>query len=292
MIGRTTLNTRLLSLLIAASLAGCGSPPPAPWQRQSLATDARLRGLSAVSPDVAWVSGTGGTFGRTTDGGRTWAVGTVNGAEKLDLRDIEASDASTAFALSAGPGDQSRIYKTADGGQTWALQFTNADPKGFFDAIAFWDARNGIAMGDPVGGRFQLLVTDDGATWRPIGGPPALPDEGAFAASGTCLVTHGANDVWFATGGAKVARAFHSADRGRTWTASGTPVAAGVATAGIFGIAFRDRDHGIVVGGDYKKESDTGATAAVTADGGKTWALTRQKLPFRSAVAWANGRWV
>jgi len=53
----------------------------------------------------------------------------------------------------------------------------------------------------PSGGQFQLIVTDDGGTnWKrlsPKNLPPALPNEGAFAASGTCLVTHGKNDIWF-----------------------------------------------------------------------------------------------
>jgi photosystem II stability/assembly factor-like uncharacterized protein len=67
---------------------------------------------------------------------------------------------------------------------------------------------------------------------------------------------------------------------------------AGIETAGIFSIAFRDRDHGIIVGGDYKKPNATRATAALTNDGGKTWALTRQPLPYRSCAAWAKDRWV
>jgi photosystem II stability/assembly factor-like uncharacterized protein len=73
---------------------------------------------------------------------------------------------------------------------------------------------------------------------------------------------------------------------------SATPVAAGVASAGIFSIALRDRDHGMIVGGDYRKPDAVGATAAVTADGGKTWALLDGRLPYRSAVAWARDRWV
>src|SRR5262249_51379530 len=160
--------------------------------------------------------------------GTTWSVGTVPGAEKLDFRDVEAFGEATAYLLSAGPGDASRIYKTSDGGKSWVLQFQSADPAAFFDAIAFWDEQNGMALGDPVKGRFQLLVTKDGgAQWNPLAAkplPPALPGEGAFAASGTCLVTHGANDVWFATGGAKAARVFHSRDRGQNWEVSATPI--------------------------------------------------------------------
>ena len=249
-----------------------------------------------MSPKVAWVSGTKGTFGRTTDAGKTWSVGTVPGAEKLDFRDVEAFGETTAYLLSAGPGEESRIYKTIDGGKTWSLQFKNSEPKAFFDAIAFWDDKNGIALSDPVKGQFQLIVTDDGGThWKRLTGknlPPALPNEGAFAASGTCLVTLGDSDVWFATGGAKTARVFHSLDRGQNWTVSETPILAGIESAGIFSIAFRDRNHGMIVGGDYRKPNDSVATAAITTDGGKTWTLVDKALPFRSGVAWAQDRWV
>ncbi len=273
-----------------------GSVAPAQWRPQAAGTDADFRGLCAVSPTVAWVSGTKGTFGRTTDGGKTWTSGTVPGAEKLDFRDVEAFGEATAYLLSAGAGRDARIYKTTDGGKTWALQFENPDPDAFFDAIAFWDDKAGIALGDPVKGRFRLVASGDGgASWKSLPAedlPPALPGEGAFAANGTCLVTRGARDVWFVTGGAKVARVFHSGDRGRTWTVHETPVRAGADSAGIFSIAFRDRDHGVAVGGDYRKPDDAGATAAVTADGGKTWALVKQPLPFCSGVAWAKDRWV
>src|SRR5262249_30491621 len=153
----------------------------------------------------------------------------------------------------------------------------SADPAAFFDALAFWDDKNGIALGDPVKGRFQLIVTTDGgANWKALAAkalPPALPGEGAFAASGTCLVTRGERDVWFATGGAKSARVFHSRDRGQTWEVRETPIVAGAASAGIFSIAFRDSKHGMIVGGDYRKPNDKVATAARTSDGGKTWTL-------------------
>jgi photosystem II stability/assembly factor-like uncharacterized protein len=267
----------------------------AQWQQQLTGTDADFRGLCAVSEQVAWVSGTKGNYGRTVDGGKTWQVGKVPDADKLDFRDVEAFGDTTAYLMSAGPGEASRIYKTIDAGKTWVLQYKNPEPEGFLDAIAFWDENHGMAFGDPINERFQLLRTEDGGkNWKPVPDkhlPKALVKEGAFAASGTCLLTHGANDVWFCTGGARAARVFHSQDRGETWTVSETPIIAGNESAGIFSVAFRDKHHGIIVGGDYRKPDEIGANAAITRDGGKTWTLIEKPFPFRSGIAWAKDRW-
>src|SRR5262249_10160226 len=103
------------------------------WLKQSSGTTARLRGVSAVSLTVAWASGADGVYLKTTDGGATWRSATVPGAEALDFRDVEAFDADTAYLLSIGEGEHSRIYKTIDGGEHWRLQFTNSNPKAFFD---------------------------------------------------------------------------------------------------------------------------------------------------------------
>ena len=134
----------------------------------------------------------------------TWETLVIAGADSLDFRDIQAFDQNTAFVLSIGSGDQSRIYKTSDGGKIWQRQFTNSDPKAFYDCFAFWDSTHGIAVSDSVDGKFPLIATSDGMTWNPVAVknmPAALPSEGAFAASGTCIATFGKNDVWFGTGG-------------------------------------------------------------------------------------------
>jgi photosystem II stability/assembly factor-like uncharacterized protein len=268
----------------------------AQWQSQTIQTDASFRGLCAVSETVAWVSGTRGTVGRTIDGGKTWEVLKVPDAEQLDFRDIEAFSASVAYVLSIGKGEASRIYKTSDGGKTWQLQFKNSHPEAFFDAIAFWDERHGIAMSDPVDGRFVLITTDNGgATWKPIPPariPAAIKGEGGFAASGTCLVTQGKSNVWLASGGAATARIYRSNNRGRTWTVHETPILAGIESAGIFSVHFKDKLNGLIVGGNYSQPNESGKTVAMTNDGGQTWKLMSSNLPFRSGVVWVNGKWI
>ena len=258
------------------------------WAIQNSGTTARLRGLSAVSDRVAWASGAGSTVLRTTDGGATWQKLTIT-ADALDFRDIDAIDSRTAYVLSIGNGPLSRIYKTIDGGATWTLQFKNDDPKAFYDAMSFWDANHGIVVGDSIDGQFCIMTTENGGRiWKRIPTrtlPPALENEGAFAASGTNIAVIGRNHAWIGTGAAQTARVLRTTDRGLTWKVSNTPLVAG-SSAGVFSIAFRDSKHGVVVGGDYTKEKEAVSNLAVTKDGGETWALVKGLSGYRSAVAY------
>jgi len=262
----------------------------AQWRTVRGPTDVELRGLSVVSPQVVWASGMHGTVLRTTDGGRTWERDTIAGATALDFRAIAATSHDVAHALSIG--DSSRIYRTTDGGRTWSLRFVSTRKGSFFDAIQFWDATHGIAMSDPVDGHFLIIATDDGGeTWHEMpasGMPGSLPGEGGFAASGTCLIVGGDRDAWLVSGGAAVARIYHSADRGHTWDVHDTPLRAGVSSAGIFSAAFRDARHGVISGGDYQQPALRGRNFAVTSDGGITWTLAdsaSSPAGYRSAVA-------
>jgi photosystem II stability/assembly factor-like uncharacterized protein len=261
------------------------------WTAQTSGVTARLRGVSAASPNVVWASGADGTVLRTADGGRTWRRSVVPDAQTLDFRDIDAVNERTAYVLSIGPGDASRIYKTSDAGATWTLQFRNDDPQAFFDAMAFRDARRGFAFSDSVRqqadatvGAFVVLRTDDGATWSrilPTALPPALPGEGAYAASGSNVAVRGGH-IWIGTTASRILR---STDAGRSWTVSKAPLPTGP-SAGIFSVAFRDASDGVVVGGDYKLETQALDNAAMTNDGGSTWTAVHGLSGFRSAVAY------
>jgi photosystem II stability/assembly factor-like uncharacterized protein len=276
------MSGRRLSLaLLTVALASAQS-----WIPQTSGTGASFRGIHAADAQIVWVSGTAGTYVTTADGGASWHAAQVPGAEKLDFRAVWAFDAKTAYLLSIGTGDQSRIYQTSDAGSHWKLLFTNPDAKGFFDGIAFWDRSHGIVAGDPVDGRTTVFTTEDaGATWQRQPSPQAIGSEGAFAASNTSLALWGAHDVWLGT---TAARVLHSADNGRTWTASATPIRHDGSGAGVFSVAFRDQEHGIAVGGDYTKAAESRDNVAVTSDGGKTWTAPTGTPPagFRSAVAW------
>ena len=255
---------------------------------QSSGVTARLRGVSAVSERVAWASGSGSTVLRTVDGGLRWEKLSVT-ADVLDFRDIDAIDTQTAYVLAIGNGPASRIYKTTDAGKTWTMQFKNEDPKAFFDAMSFWDANHGIVFGDSVDGQFYILTTNDGGrVWSRVHAdklPAALENEGAFAASGTNIAVFGKSHAWIGTGAAAKSRVLRTADGGRSWQISDTPLASGQ-SAGIFSIAFRDANHGVIAGGDYRKEQEAVDNLAVTSDGGITWTLAKGLSGFRSVVAY------
>ncbi len=240
-------------------------------------TTALLQAISSPDGKVVWASGHAGTVLLSTDGGLTWRARPVPGADSLQFRDLHALSADIAWLLSAGSGDASRIYHTRDGGRNWTQQFRNADPDAFYDCFAFFGPRRAIAFSDASHGRTNLLQTrDGGVTWNllPVSAVPApLEGEGAFAASGGCVESYGQRFGWVALGSPE-ARLFRSDNGGATWSAHPTPIVSGE-SAGMTAVSFRDRDHGIAVGGRIGSyNSDTAsASVAVTQDGGRSWVL-------------------
>jgi photosystem II stability/assembly factor-like uncharacterized protein len=281
-----SMNPRLLGFV---ALAACSTTPPAPagpsLTPQSSGTSQRLQAISPVSDLIAWASGTGGTYVRTTDGGASWTAGVVPGADSLEFRDVEGVSAEVAYLLAAGPGDRSRIYKTEDAGRTWALQFTNRDTSAFYDCFAFWDPRRGFTMSDAVAGRFPVVRTTDGTTWSDIGGnfPAAQSGEGAFAASGTCTAVLGERHGWIATGAAARARVLATTDGGESWREAATPIVQGSPTSGGSSIEFRDTLHGILAGGNIAAPDSFADNVARSADGGRSWQLAK-RTPFPGGV--------
>ena len=282
----------LLSLLLCATVQAQW------WRVQTSGIDTNLRGVSAayasdakgVPVPVVWASGSNGVILRSIDEGKTWQRLLVTGGDGLDFRGIVAFNEKIAYVMSSGEGEKSRIYKTTDGGETWNLQYADKRKEFFLDSIACSSKMRCFALGDPINGKFLLLSTTDGEHWNPLPSenmPAALPDEGAFAASNSCLAVFN-GEIFFGTGG-PVARVFRSSDWGRTWTAVETPIAHANASSGIFSITRRQSGGAttiVVVGGDYQDPKRASTVAALSADGGKTWKLSkRQPGGFRSAAA-------
>lgn len=271
----------LAGLLLSLPLAAQAGTLRVDMQQSGV--DARLRGVSAVDARVAWASGSKGTVLRTTDGGAHWQRLVVPDAGALDFRDIEGFDARTAVVMAAGPGVQSRVFRTRDGGATWTQVLDTSNGKAFFDCMAF-DGARGWLLGDPVGDRYQLYTTPDGGEHWALddNGPPALKDEAAFAASGTCIARIG-NALAVASGGS-ASRLHVLRDGEHDWHALDTGMARGKAAAGAFSAAAW-RGGAFVVGGDYTAEQAPGNAATLTAPTAASMRIDPAPRGYRSGVA-------
>jgi len=253
-------------------------------------TKTSLRGLSIVTDQVFWVSGSNGVVGKTVDAGKTWNWFKPKGYEKLDFRDIEAFDEKQAIIVNAG--SPAYILKTIDGGQTWTEQYKNTDTAIFLDGLGFYDKNNGIIFGDPIKDKMQLLKTSNaGATWEDISGNLKISlakGEAGFAASGTTVKTLKGGKVWISTGGS-VSNIYYSPDYGRNWKIYKCPIVQGETTTGPFSMDFYNEKTGIVVGGNYVKDKDNSNNILLTSDGGQTWRKpVTPVFGYRSGVTYVN----
>jgi photosystem II stability/assembly factor-like uncharacterized protein len=266
---------------------------PSPWEMMTINSQASLRGLHVLDRLNVWASGSGGTIINTRDGGKTWNVTVVKGAEELDFRDIHAIDEDTIVAMTSGT--PARIYRSTDGGSNWKITYQNQDPRVFLDALSFWDDQHGIVMGDPINNLlFLLRTTDGGLTWNQTPAAPRIEaGEAGFAASGTNAIARGSEQYFVALGGAEAgnthptSRVLLTLDRGQKWYAASVPINRAPA-AGIFSLCFVDDKHGVAVGGDYQKPDVTDHNVALTNDGGRTWSTPSSGRPpsgYRSCVA-------
>jgi hypothetical protein len=311
--------TALCSLVLGVSFS-TATPAYAQWQIERSGTTASLRGIHAVSADVAWASGTGGTLLRTLDGGQSWSSCAVPaGAEKLDFRSVWAWDADHAMVLSSGPAGESKLYSTHDGCRTWRLVLSNPDVDGFWDALQFDGTRFGVILGDPVQGSFTMFVTYDGGSQWTRQVNPCLrtmdPKQGAFAASNQSLVIVPLQDanspagtgvnhqIWFGTSGGWL-YSFELAPLELISTAGADSAAnecthvralplGGKDSAGIFAVAFHDQN-AVAVGGDYAQPQSGTNTAAFTLDSAQWHVALHPPAGYRSTVAWdaTDGSWI
>lgn len=236
----------------------------------AIPSDATIGKLSIVNQNVVWGSGrkanwkTYTGFIRTTNGGTTWIVDTLQNAGVTCLFDICAIDSNTAYVIGYGTSITGRgIFKTVDGGKNW-IKATNAfnQSRSFPNAIHFFNPKEGIAIGDPVSGYYEIYTTvDSGETWTRVPStqiPTPLTEESGYVGYAPS-VCHTDNAFWFMTTKSRLLRTL---DKGLTWNA--ITVAPPPSAGHFVGYypAFKDENNGIV--GD-------GYVIMRTTNGGVSW---------------------
>ena len=255
-----------------------------------------IRGLSVVSDDIIWVSGSAGKVGKSINGGKTWTWVTVPGFEQREFRDIEAFDANTAVVLAiAEPG---QILKTTDGGKNWKTVFTDTAKGMFLDAMDFADGDNGVVIGDPLPGTnniYRAYTRNGGTGWfHPQEDinylSPVKEGESMFASSGTNVVflkSEGflrSNKMYIVTGG--TAANFLSQNPSQK---NLLPLLQGKETTGANSIATLNGKELVIVGGDFAHDKDTKQNCVLSKDGGASFFRpTTPPNGYRSCVEYIS----
>ncbi|MDZ7848973.1 MAG: hypothetical protein U5L96_20880 [Owenweeksia sp.] len=119
------------------------------------------------------------------------------------------------------------------------------------------------------------------------------PGQGGFAASGTSLKTFGKSRAVIGLGGKP--NILITTNRGQTWRKTSAPLDSGSSSRGLFSFDFVDAEVGFCVGGDYRSDSLTTASAAITTNGGLSWQPINDPAisgHYRSCVVYLNKNWL
>ncbi len=201
----------------------------------------------ARAADPAWVAQTSGTTAA--------------------LYDIFFIDAERGWVV----GDNGTILRTTNGGQTWTKQTSGTTTD--LHQVEFVDQNNGWVLGGlPPASPIALKTTNGGATWTRVNLPPNLGGNPVGEGGYLDISVVDASAVWI---GGRYGTIIRTLDGGATWDRQDRLSAGGSLSVvnAVYGIHFRDRTNGCVVGLGYLRHHTT--------NGGATWspsALTGTSL--------------
>ena len=232
-----------------------------------------LLNVQLIDQNTGFAVGRHGTLLKTTDGGATWNIQTIEIENPWgdpptvevteDLRCIYFFTRDIGWIVGMG----STILKTTDGGDTWIGQEApiNVDPNDPWAwpdiyhsyAVHFADVNTGWAVGHKSyeeDGYFLtsgsiLITTNGGETWID---QPSGTEEWLFD-----VLTMDATTAWAVGGDWNAAVLLKTTDRGTTWEQQGSPV-----QTTMHDIYFLDSNIGWIAGTDVVLK---------TTDGGDSW---------------------
>lgn len=253
-----------------------------------------IRGMSVVSDKIVWVSGSGGSVGKSTDGGKTVNWITVKGYEKRDFRDIEAYNQNTAIIMAVA--EPALILKTTDGGENWYKVFEDSTKGMFLDAMHA-EAKTIQVIGDPINGKaFFAFSNNLGETWETnkLDGIALSDGEAFFASSGTNLQISKSSNTFkkgtFMVTGGKVSRLLNARDQRDQYP---LPLLQGKESTGANSIALSPSgNHAFIVGGDFANDTiRTGNSIALRLEPSILFkAPTTPPFGYRSCVIYLNNQ--
>ncbi len=199
-----------------------------------------------------------------------------------ELRDVEVNQRGVLWMQT---GDTGKVFLNSC---NQPALFPRPNGLGvFLDGIAVKDSIV-FAMGDPMNGAFSLYLSQDyGQTWKTIPGVKAEASEAGYAASGT-TVQIAENRLIFVTGGLS-SRIFIGKRFGKKWKSYVLPFKSGEGE-GPYSLCVIDRQHMVVVGGNYQLPDRRTSVCYISSNGGRTWKESAEPpFGYRSDVIHFQG---
>ncbi len=248
----------------------------AKWIKRDSNTLAWLKSIHFIGENTGFIGGSGGTFLKTHDGGKTWKQ--TPKFTQDNILEIIFTDKNTGWVLcerdvySLGSKSPSYLMKTTNGGKTWEKIDFSGSHRQRISKIFFAKSGFGMAVGE-TGALYGLQ--DDNYTWKKLS-PPSLylMLDGVFTDDLRGTIVGGGGTVFF------------TEDAGTTWNPA---YVADKSKAKLNSVFFVNKRNGWAVGSRGKIYQ--------TINGGKFWRVLNSKVKenlndvyfLNTAEGWAIG---
>ncbi len=233
------------------------------------------RGIAAFKNRVYLCSNTGLIYEHDIKRHTTTCMNLTNPLS--ELRDIDVNGKKIIAMQSNGSSKLAYVINNK------AIVIPINRDRVFYDGMVLY-AQKGMMFGDPINGNIPVYVSKSGGIeWKKAPTPlKALKGEYGYSASGNNIV-YTDKTFFFVTGG-QHSRLISTRDMGKTWASSKIPFEPGE-SSGAYALSMKNKNNGVVVGGDFKKSDSKKSNCFVTTDGGKTWkAPTTPPNGYQSCV--------